>query len=68
MLDNGDLPSEYFVIGDEAFVCSSQILCPWSGSNLGLWKDSFNYHLSSMRQCIERAFGLHKKMGRFGDP
>lgn len=34
----------------------SHILPP--GRCLGLWKDSFNYHLSAMRQVIERAFGL----------
>ena len=52
------LPEDYYVIGDEAFVNTNKFLVPWSGRGIGLWKDTFNYHLSSMRQCIERAFGL----------
>ena len=35
-----------------------QFLVPWSGKGLSWDKDSFDYHLSSMRQCIERAFSL----------
>jgi hypothetical protein len=63
------LPPEYYVIGDEAFVCTQNFLIPWSGGNLGPWKDSFNYHLSSMRQCIERAFGmLTRRWGIFWRP
>jgi hypothetical protein len=57
-LEEGKLHKDYYVIGDEAFVNTQQFLVPWGGRNLGIWKDSFNYHLSSMRQCIERAFGL----------
>jgi hypothetical protein len=52
------LPAPYYFIGDEAFVCTTQFLVPWSGHGLDVWSDSFNYHLSSMRQCIERAFGV----------
>lgn len=56
---NGSLRNtDYYVIGDEAFVCTDHLLTPWSGKNLEPCKDSFNYYLSSMRQCIERAFGL----------
>ena len=58
MVAQGDLKYTYYIIGDEAFVNSEHLLTPWSGTGLGVWKDSFNYHLSSMRQCIERAFGL----------
>ena len=56
--NSGALPLQYFFVGDEAFSCTEQLLVPYSGRGLGTWKDSFNYHLSSMRQCIERAFGL----------
>lgn len=52
------LPEPYYFIGDEAFVNTNKFLIPWSGTGLGIWPDSFNYHLSAMRQCIERAFGL----------
>ena len=69
VLDAGLLPEQYFAIGDEAFVNRPQFLVPWSGRGLGPWKDSFNYHLSSARQCIERAFGiLTKHWGIFWRP
>jgi hypothetical protein len=57
-LEEGMLPTPFYFIGDEAFVCSTQFLVPWSGHGLDAWKDSFNFHLSVMRQCIERAFAL----------
>ena len=65
VLDQGELPNQYYFIGDEAFVNTSQILVPWSGRGLGEWKDSFNYHLSAMRQCIKRAFGLLTRRWEF---
>jgi hypothetical protein len=52
------LPEPFYFVGDEAFTTTSQLLTPWPGRSLGPWKDSFNYHLSRMRQCVERAFGL----------
>lgn len=58
LLDQGRLPPKYYIIGDEAFVCTNQLLVPYGGKHLGRWKDSFNYHLSAMRQCIERSFAL----------
>jgi hypothetical protein len=57
-LDSGALPFPYYFIGDEAFINTNQFLVPWGGHGLDDWKDSFNYHLSAMRQCIERAFAL----------
>jgi hypothetical protein len=68
-LDLGILPFQYYFVGDEAFMNTNQFLVPWSGHNLDSWKDSFNYHLSSMRQCIERAFGiLTQRWGIFWRP
>jgi len=58
LLDSGALPPQFYFIGDEAFQNTSQFLVPWSGRGLNPWRDSFNYHLSAMRQCIERAFAL----------
>mmetsp|Transcript_20236 Transcript_20236/g.29052 ORF Transcript_20236/g.29052 Transcript_20236/m.29052 type:complete len:117 (-) Transcript_20236:50-400(-) len=55
--------------GDEAFVNTQQFLVPWSGRGLDPWKVSFNYHLSSMRQCIERSFShLTQRWGIFWRP
>ena len=58
IVDKKLLSSKYYVIGDEGIPVSEQVLIPFSGRNLNTWLDSFNYHLSSMRQCIERAFGI----------
>jgi hypothetical protein len=52
------LPSNYYFIGDEGFVNTRNFLTPHSGCFLNLFKDSFNYHLSRMRQNVERAFGI----------
>ena len=69
MLDEGMLPRQYYLIGDEAFTNTPQFLTPYSGMGIEIWPDSFNYHLSSMRQCIERAFGLlTKRWGIFWRP
>ena len=57
-VDEGRLPEKYFIIGDEAYACKEQVLCPYSGRGLGVAKDAFNYYLSHSRQCIERAFGM----------
>ena len=58
------LPTGFYAVGDEAFVCTDTLLTPWSGRGLSRDKDSFNFFLSSMRQCIERAFGVF--LGRWG--
>jgi hypothetical protein len=57
-IKNGELPSRFHVVLDEAYVCSEQELTPWKGRNLSVDKDSFNYYLSRQRQVVERAFGL----------
>ena len=65
-LKGGDLPEDFFLIGDDAFACTRQLLCPWPGRGIGADKDAFNYFLSHSRQCIERAFGmLVKRWGIF---
>jgi hypothetical protein len=62
------LPSKYFAIGDDAFTNTNNFLTPFSGRNIGIEKDSYNYHISAMRQSIERAFGLLvAKWGIFGE-
>jgi hypothetical protein len=57
-ISKGELDSDFFIIGDEAFGNTDQLLTPYPGRGLGEWKDSFNYWLSHSRQCIERAFGM----------
>jgi DDE superfamily endonuclease len=63
------LPPEYYFICDEAVPANEFVLSPFGGRNIGTWCDSFNYHLSSMRQSIERAFGLlTRRWGIFWRP
>ncbi|CAN0398877.1 unnamed protein product, partial [Ectocarpus fasciculatus] len=63
------LPPEYYIIGDEGFVNIETCLTPYPGKNLQPYYDSFNYHLSRMRQNVERAFGiLVRKWGIFWRP
>lgn len=57
-ISEGKMPSKYFIIGDEAFSCTNQVLSPYPGRGIGKYKDSFNYWLSHSRQSIERAFGM----------
>ena len=57
-LKSGRLRKDLFIIGDEAFTCIDQVLTPWPGRGLSVWKDAFNYWLSHSRQSIERAFGV----------
>eukprot|EP00187_Rhodella_violacea_P010368 CAMPEP_0174912604 /NCGR_PEP_ID=MMETSP0167-20121228/79870_1 /TAXON_ID=38298 /ORGANISM="Rhodella maculata, Strain CCMP736" /LENGTH=685 /DNA_ID=CAMNT_0016157263 /DNA_START=155 /DNA_END=2213 /DNA_ORIENTATION=- len=52
------LPDWAHIVLDEAYANRPQELSPYRGRNLDIWRDSFNYHLSLHRQCVERAFGI----------
>ena len=52
------LPRQYYIVCDKPVSCTNEVLSPYGGRQLGTSMDSFNYHLSSMRQCIERSFGI----------
>jgi hypothetical protein len=52
------LPPQYYAVCDEAVSCTENVLTPYGGHQLGVAKDAFNYYLSAMRQCIERAFAV----------
>jgi hypothetical protein len=56
VVEHDDWPSNFYVMGDEAFVCTNNFLTPYSGRGLGPWKDAFNFYLSSMHQCTEPSF------------
>ena len=58
IIDEGLFPPDFYIVSDEALSCTEIVLTPFGGRGLGDWRDSFNYHLSAMRQCIERAFGI----------
>jgi hypothetical protein len=57
-IKTGQLPRRFHIVLDEAYRCTPQELCPWSGRKLDMYKDAFNYYLSLHRQVIERAFGV----------
>lgn len=52
----------WYIAADEAYPATENLITPWPGRKLGLFKDSFNFHLSGgNRNVIERAFGLLTK-------
>ena len=57
-IENRRIPEGYWIAGDEAYPRSEQLLTPWSGRNLCVEKDSFNFDHSRLRKIIERAFGM----------
>lgn len=55
------LPSQFHVVLDEAFKCTTQELSPYAKPRVGKLseaQDAFNFHLSLHRQVIERCFAL----------
>lgn len=61
---NERVPSWAHIVLDEAYVNTPQELSPYKEDNLGVYEDSFNFHLSLHRQVVERAFGI--LVGRWG--
>jgi hypothetical protein len=49
-IKTGQLPRRFHIVLDEAYRCTPQELCPWSGRKLDMYKDAFNYYLSLHRQ------------------
>lgn len=52
---------KYFLLGDAAFPPTPQLIVPFAGKNLDAEKAAFNFHQSSFRMCIERAFGMWRR-------
>ena len=52
----------YALIGDVEYPCHPWMLAPYKGHKDGLSREEYhwNYVQSSMRMCIERAFGMLK--------
>ena len=54
-----DLPDGCFVVGNNAWVLTSNLIIPYSGKNKqDSEKDAFNFFLSQLHIRIEQAFGL----------
>jgi hypothetical protein len=59
------LPPKFFYIGDKEFVNTNNFLTPIGGNFLTPSEDGFNYHLSRMRQNVERVWISSHKVGNF---
>lgn len=66
LLRNGELPPNYWIAADDAYVCNENIISPFSSSEAiaGSHHDAFNFYLSSHRMHIEQSFGI--LMSRWG--
>lgn len=51
LVHDGKLPGGFFLFGDNAYVCGPSLVVPGTD-------DDFNFEHSSLRMCIERAFGM----------
>jgi hypothetical protein len=58
LLQEKGLPGGFWIAADDAYVCSSYMLTPYPGRNIGQQKDTFNFFQSSCRIHIEQAFGM----------
>jgi len=60
-----NLPPMYFVVGDNAYVCTEHLLTPFCGNNHAIPdNDAYNFYLSQLRIRVEMAFGLLKTKWR----
>jgi hypothetical protein len=64
------LPIGKYVISGNAYVCSENLLTPFSGQHrLESAKDSYKFYLSHLQICIEMTFGQFvNKWGLFKHP
>lgn len=51
-------PIPYFLVGDDAFALSNNLIKPYATQNLSGLERVFNYRLSRARRIVENAFGL----------
>ena len=46
------LPTHYFIVADDAYAASEQLIVPYPGRGLPNDMDAFNFYQSSMRICV----------------
>ncbi|XP_045122685.1 putative nuclease HARBI1 [Portunus trituberculatus] len=65
LLENGNLPEDYHLLGDSAYTLQPYMLVPYrDNGHLLPWQVNFNHIHSTSRVVIERAFGLLKSKFR----
>ena len=68
-LESDELSSEFWIAGDEAYVCTESLITPVPSSQAGVYEDAFNFYHSSYRIHVEQAFGmLVNKHKLFAEP
>ena len=64
-----NLNGEFWIAGDEAYMCTEDLITPVPSSHASSEEDSFNFFHSSLRMHVEQAFGmLMAKWGIFQKP
>jgi hypothetical protein len=59
----------YYLVGDNAYVCTQYMVTPFKNASFGSLEDNTNFYISQLRNIIERAFGrLVNKWGIFWRP
>jgi len=57
-VSSGRFPKQYCFLGDSAYNVGPSMLTPYPGSHLPSSQDGYNWQQSSLRMCIECAFGM----------
>lgn len=52
MHDMKKLPTHYFIVADDAYAASEQLIVPYPGRGLPNDMDAFNFYQNSMRICV----------------
>lgn len=57
-LERGELLVEFWLVGDDAYVCTEFLITPVPAAEADEHEDAFNFFHSSMRMHVEQAFGM----------
>lgn len=63
-LEDGRLGEQFWIAGDEAYLCSESLITPIPASQASDVDDAFNFYHSSLRMHVEQAFGILVKKFR----